>query len=239
MNRLTTDKPVSKMSMVELAHNSCYTKDGVARYRDYETEIDAIELARDLMLSYRLLEENDTAAHDEDALNDELVESLAYGPKEIEGLIALFYRSILAMSDLREWLKEYEDAEEQGLLVKLPCAVGDIVYVITTCKDFGKVLDGTLWGEDGGFGTATGYYCPYESSDTCPFSDFDEGGCEIYENKLAVFEDYVEDIMIYENETIVFLGKCGSANFDSFGKTIFLTREEALKAMNEKENGNE
>ena len=128
MNRLTTDKPVSKMSMVELAHNSCYTKDGVARYRDYETEIDAIELARDLMLSYRLLEENDTAAHDEDALNNELVESLAYGPKEIEGLIALFYRSILAMSDLREWLKEYEDAEEQGLLVKLPCKVGDKAY---------------------------------------------------------------------------------------------------------------
>ena len=28
-------------------------------------------------------------------------------------------------------LKEYKDAEEQGLLIRLPCKVGDIVYQIT------------------------------------------------------------------------------------------------------------
>lgn len=28
-------------------------------------------------------------------------------------------------------LREYEDAEEQGLLIRLPCKVGDIVYQIT------------------------------------------------------------------------------------------------------------
>lgn len=134
MKRLTTNKPLSEMNMVELAYNCCYTKDGMARYRDFETDIDAIELARHLMLSYRLWEENDTATHDDDALNDELVENLAYGPMEIDGLIAMFYRSILAMSDLREWLKEYEDAEEQGLLVRLPCKVGDKAYhVIYDC----------------------------------------------------------------------------------------------------------
>ena len=32
-------------------------------------------------------------------------------------------------------LAEYEDAEEQGLLVKLPCAIGTVVYaVIRDCK---------------------------------------------------------------------------------------------------------
>lgn len=31
-------------------------------------------------------------------------------------------------------LKEYEDAEEQGLLLRLPCKVGDTVYQIT--RDF-------------------------------------------------------------------------------------------------------
>ena len=30
----------------------------------------------------------------------------------------------------RKELKKYEDAEKQGLLVKLPCKVGDMVYVI-------------------------------------------------------------------------------------------------------------
>lgn len=31
-----------------------------------------------------------------------------------------------------EKLKAYEDAEEQGLLLRLPCKVGDTVYVITS-----------------------------------------------------------------------------------------------------------
>lgn len=38
-------------------------------------------------------------------------------------------------------LKEYEDLEEQGLLLRLPCKVGDTLYHIlacTTAEDFGK-----------------------------------------------------------------------------------------------------
>ena len=34
-------------------------------------------------------------------------------------------------------LAEYEDAEEQGLLLKLPCNLGDIVYVIGSLSEFG------------------------------------------------------------------------------------------------------
>ena len=133
-------------------------------------------------------------------------------------------------------LKEYEDLEEDNSLLRLLCKAGDEVYIITTCKDFGKVLDGTLWGEDGGFGTATGYYCPYELSDSCPHEDdFEEcdGGCECFENKLAVFKDYVESIMIYADESVVFLENCGSVSFLDFGRTIFLTREEADKKLKE------
>lgn len=135
-----------------------------------------------------------------------------------------------------EWYAEMKNAEADNLLLKLPCGAGDKVYVITTCKDFGKVLDGTLWGENGGFGTATGYYCPYELSDSCPHEDdFEEcdGGCECFENKLAIFEDYVESIMLYADESVVFLGNCGSASFSDFGRTIFLTREEAEKKLKE------
>ena len=133
-------------------------------------------------------------------------------------------------------LKEYEDLEEHGLFLRLPCEVGDEVYIITTCKNFGKVLDGTLWREDGGFGTATGYYCPYELSDSCPHEDsFEEcdGGCECFENKLAIFEDYIESLMIYADEKVAFLGNCGSASFSDFGRTIFLTKKEAEKKLKE------
>ena len=131
-------------------------------------------------------------------------------------------------------LAYYEDLEEQGLLMKLPCEIGTPVYVITTCKDFGKVLDGTLWGENGGFGTATGYYCPYELSDSCPHEDgFEEceGGCESFKNKLAVFEDFIECITVYEHETVIFLINCGSVSFEDFYKSVFLTKEEAEEAL--------
>jgi len=37
-----------------------------------------------------------------------------------------------AMADLREKLKRDEDAEEQGLLLRLPCKVGDTVWVVTS-----------------------------------------------------------------------------------------------------------
>lgn len=44
----------------------------------------------------------------------------------------LGYRSKPGVSDtkLKNKLGAYEDAEEQGLLFRLPCKVGDIVYVI-------------------------------------------------------------------------------------------------------------
>lgn len=105
--RLTTDKPTKEMSMYELAHNSCYTdKDGNTRYRDFDTDVDARVLARELLKQYA---DGDDAFTDDDNFDDEIMELLQYGTRTIEGLIALFYRNLLAMSDLRETLKQYED----------------------------------------------------------------------------------------------------------------------------------
>lgn len=126
MERLTTNKDVSEMGMFELAHNSCYYKNGAARYRDFETDIDARELTRQLLKDYTY---GDDAFVDDDDFDEEILELLMYGTSTTEGLIALFYRNMWAMADLRERLKEYEDLEEQGLLLRLPCKVGDTVYV--------------------------------------------------------------------------------------------------------------
>ena len=127
MERLTTNKDVSEMGMYELAHNSCYCKDGVARYRDFETDIDARDLARELAWKLADIE----LSRDNECFDEEMLENLQYDiTKEPIGLIALFYRNLWAMADLREKLKEYEDLEEQGLLLRLPCKVGDTVYAI-------------------------------------------------------------------------------------------------------------
>ena len=106
MKRLTSDKPVAEMGMFELAHNSCYIKDGKARYRDYSLDEDARVLTRMLLKDHA--DGDDAFTCDED-FDDWMIDYLEYGMDSIEGLIALFYRNLWAMADLREALKDYED----------------------------------------------------------------------------------------------------------------------------------
>lgn len=126
MERLTTNKSVADMSMIELAHNSCYADDERnARYRDYNLDVDSRWLIRNLV--------KDICGEDFKDLSDEEVDEYMGSMLSVEidstiGLLALFYRNLWAMADLREKLKYYEDAEEQGLLLRLPCKVEDTVY---------------------------------------------------------------------------------------------------------------
>lgn len=41
----------------------------------------------------------------------------------------LFYQEHKLVKEVIEQLKEYQQLEEQGLLLKLPCKVGDVIYV--------------------------------------------------------------------------------------------------------------
>ena len=128
MERLTSNKNVSDMSIIELAHNSCYVDNKRnARYRDYNLDIDSRELVRNLVKD--ICDEDLTDLSDEEF--DEYMGSMLSVEMDSEiGLLALFYRNLWAMADLREKLKEYEDLEGQGLLLRLPCKVGDTVYRI-------------------------------------------------------------------------------------------------------------
>lgn len=106
MKRLTSDKPVAEMGMFELAHNSCYAKNGKARYRDYDTDIDARQLAIHLLDKYADVPNEFT---DDDDFDEFILDALQYGTDSILGVIALFYQHLWAMADLRETLKAYED----------------------------------------------------------------------------------------------------------------------------------
>ena len=127
MERLTTNKPVDEMSMLELAYNSCYAKDGKAIYEDFETVRDARDFARSLYKGY-LDEELPT---DDEDFDGRMMDDLQYESEvHLRGLIALFYRNLWAMADLRETLKAYEDKQEQGLLIDVPVKPGDDIYFI-------------------------------------------------------------------------------------------------------------
>lgn len=111
MKRLTFEKPVEKMGMWELAHNSCYSKEGEARYRDFCEDRDARQYARDILKNIP----GYMVSAEVDAFDEEMLDLLQYDPlsehKEdaILGLIALYYRGIWAQADLYERLKEYEN----------------------------------------------------------------------------------------------------------------------------------
>jgi hypothetical protein len=204
MERLTTNKNVSEMGMVELALNCCYiAKDGSGRYRDYEIDIDERDFVRKLTTTFV----GEYLPLQDESFDEEMMDNLGIDPfADVRGLIAIFYRNIWAMAELREKLKRYEDAEEQGLLLRLPCKVGDTVYVVTS-----------------------------------PFNVFDD--IEYDENmKDEVYEAYVSSVSFYESGeqyriyakvTNHFIGayfrKC------DFGKTVFLTKNEAEAKLAEME----
>lgn len=127
MGRMTTNKGTSDMSMTQLARNACYIKEGKVRYRDYDMDVDARELARKLLRDYAA---GDDAFTDDEDFDEQMTEYLMHGINDIEGLVAAFYRNLWAMAEIHEHLKRYEDLGERGRLLELPCAVGDIVYRI-------------------------------------------------------------------------------------------------------------
>ena len=86
---------------------------------------------------------------------------------------------------LRDELKRYKQAEQEGRLVVLPCKVGDAVWKIKSA-----------------------------------FSYF-----------TKPMEDRVERIIIYKNEILVCCTSGAKFSIGSVGKVVFLSREEAEKAL--------
>jgi len=103
-----------------------------------------------------------------------------------------------------EELKSYKEAEEQGLLVRLPCKIGDTVWVVTSPINV--------------FG-----YDEYDG----------DAEYEVYESFLSSVSYYAsgEQFRIYAKVTnsfiVAYFREC------DFGESIFLTREEADKKLEE------
>jgi hypothetical protein len=116
------------------------------------------------------------------------------------------YGTRFAYDELRELaalkssgrLSELLQAEREGRCVVVPYKIGDMVYVISKCDWVGRKPDGTLYGEDGGPGTATGYYCAYDGrEDDCPLA---AGRDECDMKGYAVFEETIEQITVVSDK---------------------------------------
>ena len=101
-------------------------------------------------------------------------------------------------------LAEYENLEEQGRLIKLPCKVGDTVYVVTS---------------------------PFNVFDDIEYEENMKD--EVYESYVSsiTFYECGEQYRIYAKATNHFIGayfrEC------DFGKTVFLTKAEAEQKLKE------
>lgn len=107
-----------------------------------------------------------------------------------------------------EKLREYEDLEEQGLLVRLPCKVGNRTYQIVTKSE--RINNG-------------GCTC-------CTTAFGSDCNCDYY------IEDDEECINLTGNKSYQIISRGFQIkDFYDFGKTVFLTKEEAEQKLKEME----
>lgn len=118
MKRLTTDEPKSNL---EAMLNYAYAKDGKVylSYADGEEHVDLCEY----IAKNACCEEVDANAVMEGAC------------MECDCKTAILNVVAIQAAELRERLEYYEDLEEAGRLVVLPCKVGDTVYFRTYAKN--------------------------------------------------------------------------------------------------------
>ena len=105
MKRLTVEKSAREMTGTELTHNCVYARDGWARYRDYDKDMDLFDFIRE----FGDAEKSGELPADNEAAAEMLMDDLQYGIDNSCGRVALVYRIMWAMADLRETLKAYED----------------------------------------------------------------------------------------------------------------------------------
>lgn len=125
MKRLTVNKDTKDMTMVELAHNCCYVKDGEAWYRDYDKDISARDFIRRIMVEHGFWQKGEKSilASQEllkdETFDDTMIDLLQFGEEDKEGFIALFHRNLWAMAELRDTLKAYEDTGLHPVQIKM------------------------------------------------------------------------------------------------------------------------
>ena len=130
-------------------------------------------------------------------------------------LVGLEEHEFLAFDKIVRKLAYYEDLEESGELIELPCRVGDILYLLDhECSEGMKYnceIDGIM----------EGYLC--RTCGTYP--------CNLHP---SVQEVEVKNITIMEdNEMIVEFIDLRDVMIEDFGVKVFLTRDEAEEKLKE------
>ena len=100
----------SDMGMWELAHNFVFIKDKEAWYRDFEREVSALNLMREIIGKHGDPERISGLSDQE--LNDTLMDDLQYGTDDLDGVFATLYMALWGMAEVRGWLRTRRAASQ-------------------------------------------------------------------------------------------------------------------------------
>ena len=146
----------------------------------------------------------------------EMMERLTYRGSEIMTEDGWFKPSYSCYSTRKiiERLAEYEDLEEQGLMLRLPLKIGDTVYFL------GRKCD----------------KCEEDYCYRCPYNLNGEKRDDIFVYDMVVkqFRIYNNSVYIVDTDAVWSSSEI-SLNIKQFGKTVFLTKEEAENKLKEME----
>jgi len=215
MNRLTKDD-VKEMGMLDLSHNQVFVKNREAWYRDFEREVSARDLVKEIFECNKIEYPADNEEFDE-----YMLELLQDGCNTLEGLVAMLYNALWAFADVREILKAYEDTElTPEEFIDLKVCLEDEGDVGGTIRDLIELMQYRKLEAEGRL-----IKLP------CPM------GTKIFATKLTtIFIGILEKKEIYSVEEIFLNEDNLLAVINAWNKTVFLTQEEAENALKEENN---
>ena len=138
-------------------------------------------------------------------------------PKDKADEIALKLMRLADLESLCSYdnLREFAEADKDGRVVVLPCKVTDKLYVVGKKQIVGCDIAETHLNDDG----TIEYLVNFECAEDCTGCPFDSWARESVSDEYYCGGEYGD----------------GSVSSKDFGKTVFLSREEAEKALQEME----
>lgn len=218
MKRLTSDNTF-EMNMHQLALNQVYVgKDGWVQYVEGpDRECSVCDLVRAVSETLGV----ELPMLSDEALSDLMLDWLQYGAEEPEGVVAILYRALCAMAEVRAQLFRYEDTGLEPEEIEAAKERIDIKFALWVSKTWG-LADGRLneilkAEKDGRL-----VVLPYKIGDL------------VY--RIAVRKKYLNHLMDTPYIKVVEIKTENALKYKSeIGKTVFLTREEAEAALKEVE----
>ena len=227
MERLTSSNTF-EMNMYQLALNQVYiSQDGWAQYVEGpDRECSVCDLIRAVSKTLGV----ELPILDDEDLSDLMTDWLQYGAEKPEGVVAVLYRALCAMASVRDKLFRYEDTglEPEGIegllergtpleggtaeLMKDYLSIGSVDHL---CELAQAEKDGRL------------VVLPCKKGDTLwSFYNYPASGiCKIAVTAVSTLEGI----------TVINTDNYGVIPEKDIGKTVFLTREEAVAAMKKRE----